>query len=348
MDKPGLMEGAESLLRRTELDFSFRSIQCTPLSADGSSRRFQRIEDKYGNCCLCVAPAAGDVAGLAEAASFYHIGRHLHRKGVPVPAMYGYAPESGLVICEDLGDIRLHDLIRTQGGVVPQVVALYEQVVRALAHMQVMGGEGFSKEWCWDTPVYDRELMLTRESGYFFQAFCVDYLQMDVNYEHYRGEFEQLAADVHRAQASFFLHRDCQSRNIMIKEEKVYFIDFQGGRCGPLGYDPASLLLDPYVGLDSGIKQHLLQVYMDELANLCSYDRHLFLREYTLIAIQRNLQILGAFAFLTKVKGKPFFQQYIFPALQSLTSLLSEREAADYKSLRNLVRQCRNIVESGL
>lgn len=325
---------------------AFEGGLSTPLSADGSSRQFTRLDDGDGKTCICVMPPPGDKAGMAEAAAFFRIGKHLRERGVPVPEMYGHAPDSGLVICEDLGDMRLHDLLVAEGAVTEPLIALYEQVVRQLARMQTAGGDGFDDKWCWDTPCYDRRVMLERESGYFLRAFCREYLELNVRQNVIQGDFERLASEASRASSNFFLHRDFQSRNIMIQEGRAFFIDFQGGRRGPLGYDLASLLLDPYTALEKSMKKRLLSVYLEELARVCTYDEELFLKEYNLLAIQRNLQILGAFAFLTKVKGKPFFKQYIHPALVSLDDLLLEPAVEKFTNVHDLVRQCRDKLDS--
>ena len=142
------------------------------------------------------------------------------------------------------------------------------------------------------------------------------------------------------APADFFLHRDCQCRNLMVREGRVRFIDFQGGRLGPLAYDLASLLLDPYAALPATLQGHLATVYLDELNREIPYDPEQFRREYLLLALQRNLQILGAFAFLSQVRGKPFFARYLRPALVSLAALLASPAAAGFTALRTLTDQC--------
>jgi hypothetical protein len=207
--------------------------------------------------------------------------------------------------------------------------------------MQVRAADGFETSWCWDTPVYDRELMLKRESGYFLQACCTDLLGLDFDRTVLEQTCEQLANDAAKAPVSYFLHRDFQSRNIMICNEQVRFIDFQGGRLGPLAYDLASLLIDPYIQLSREEQVHLLDVYLSALAEVSTYNPEQFRHEYVLLALQRNLQILGAFAFLSKVRRKPFFAQFLGPALDSLRGLLAKPEAAEYAALKDICEQCR-------
>jgi aminoglycoside/choline kinase family phosphotransferase len=319
-------------------------VQVEPLTPDGSLRRFCRLRHEDGRSVMAVAPPAGDINGLAEAISGWNIGRHLWACEVPVPELYGFDEQGGLLLCEDLGDTRLHDLVVGQECSPADITALYRQVVAELARMQVRGRENFDCSWCWDTARYDRRLMLERESGYFLQALCLDLLQLPVVEQEISQEFAALADRAAQADGSFFLHRDFQSRNIMVHQGSVRFIDYQAGRLGPAAYDLASLLIDPYASLTESVQRELLEHYLDVLTDLVFYDRQQFMAEYLILAIQRNLQILGAFAFLSNQRGKSFFRQYIKPALYSLGHLLVRTKPAEYPRLKVLVEQCLDAV----
>lgn len=319
-------------------------LQVDQLVPDGSTRIFLRLKQKDQQV-VCVLPPEGDRNGTAESRSFFAIGRHLQGQGVPVPFVYGFAESCSMVVCEDLGNSRLHDLLAKEQGMTPRLLQLYEQAVRTLAHMQVKGARSFDPTWCWDTPVYDMQVMLEKESGYFLQAFCRDYLELTFDSEAVREDCVRLAQAAAKAPAEFFLHRDFQSRNIMVAAGDVRIIDYQGGRLGPLAYDLASLLLDPYARLAKEIRDHLTCTYLKELDTLCKYDHRQFFHELLLLSLQRNLQILGAFAFLTRVRQKPFFQQFLAPALTSLIALLEKPAAAEYAALYTLTRQCRTQLD---
>jgi N-acetylmuramate 1-kinase len=314
-----------------------REVRVQPLQPDGSSRRFHRLVWRQESV-LAVQPSANDAAGLREARAAALIGRHLQGRGCPVAGILGYDRQSGLLLMEDLGDLRLYELVCDQGWS-RQVVACYREVVAALARLQVLGAEGFATQWCWDTPTYDRQLMRTRESDYFARAFCVDLLGLAVT-DAVEAEFDHLADAAAAVAGGFFLHRDCQSRNVMVKAGQVRFIDIQGGRLGPLAYDLASLLIDPYVRMPESVQTELIQVYLEALDRYLSYDHDCFVDEYLLLALQRNLQILGAFAYLSKQRHKPFFRQFLGPALESLLSLLAKPECAGYAALNQMARQC--------
>jgi aminoglycoside/choline kinase family phosphotransferase len=318
-------------------------VDIAELVPDGSSRRFFQLRGAEGRGCIAVLPPEQDPRGLDEARAFYQIGRHLHAGGAPVPEIYAFEGGSGLVLCEDLGNRRLFEEVSERGATAALI--LYEQAVRRLARMQVRAAQGFDPAWCWDTPRYDRHLMLERESGYFLRACCTDLLGLDYDQEAIGAECVRLADQAALAPAVYFLHRDFQSRNIMLGNGEVRFIDFQGGRLGPLAYDLASLLHDPYAALPQALQDRLLAVYLETLGEETAYDPEQFRHEYLLLALQRHLQILGAFAFLSRVRRKPFFARYLKPALASLASLLAKPGACEYAGLQQLTAHCRQELE---
>lgn len=315
------------------------------MAGDGSDRQFYRLA--VGELSLlAILPGAGQPQGMAEARAAYLIGQHFFREGAAVPRIYGFAEECGLILCEDLGDTKLHDLVLQQGAEAEEVEAYYRQALVVLAHLQTETRHGFQPDWCWDTPRYDRELMLARESGYFRKALCEDFLGMSGLPQGLEQEFVFLAERAAQEPADFILHRDFQSRNLMVCEGKIRIIDFQGARLGPLGYDPASLLIDPYAGLSSDRQQALLGCYLDALAAHIPLDRGRFLEGYYYMALQRNLQILGAFAFLSKNRGKQFFRQFIKPAATTLHEHLAAPQGRDCPCLRAVVEQAINLLEA--
>jgi len=316
---------------------------CQVMAADGSSRRFWRVGRASQESWIVVAPAGVSTAERNESRAAWHIANHLWGKGVPVPRPLAWDEESGLLLMEDLGDIRLHDLVRAKPaecGQQARTRELYRQTLDQLALMQCRGAEGFDPAWCWDTPRYDLELMITRESNYFLNAFCQGFLDRDIA-EPVREELGDIARQAAVAPADFFLHRDFQCRNIMVKAGEVRFIDFQGGRLGPLGYDPASLLIDPYAGLSAEVQEELLSGYILSLTALYPLNEANFRLQYRLLAVQRNLQIIGAFAFLSQVRGKAFFRAYLPPAVDSLVERLGDPRFSGYRALRSLVAATR-------
>ncbi|MGB6972805.1 MAG: phosphotransferase [Desulfobulbales bacterium] len=316
----------------------------TPLSGDVSSRIFFKI--KTGNTasfCGVLPDNENAKKGRAEAQAAFNIGTHLKKRGIPVPAVHAFDPENGFILFEDLGETLLYDELekkrnKSGGRIWGQIKETYKESIEILLYMQISGSVHFDRKWCWDTQRYDKKLMLERESGYFMQAFCQDMLGIQKFSAKLNDEFSKLASYAARQPAVYFLHRDFQSRNLMIVDGEIRIIDFQGGRLGPLGYDLASLLIDPYAQIPHEVQEELLEHYLE---HLCTYglDDLAFLKGYKSLALQRNLQILGAFAFLSGQKQKIFFKQFILPATLSLHHLLIDSDGNNYPHLLKLTEK---------
>jgi aminoglycoside/choline kinase family phosphotransferase len=141
------------------------------------------------------------------------------------------------------------------------------------------------------------------------------------------------------------IHRDFQSRNIMIRDDRHYLIDFQGARTGPIQYDLASLLIDPYVGLNQDLRQHLLTYAARQAAVRLQCAADHFIRGFRYCAVTRNLQMLGAFGFLSRVKGKREFETWI-PAAAAM--LAEQINLADEKAFPRLTAMADEIGENAL
>jgi len=328
------------LLSRAEAAAEVNKESCSRIAGDGSTRRFWRLRENGGCRCLIAAPAGASKAELAESRSAWLIGSHLRRKGVPVPEIYGWDPATGVLLFEDLGDLRLHDLVKQSRKENPgddeSIIDFYCSCLEMLARMQCAGSEGFDPSWCWDSSSYDRRIMVEKESGYFLRAFWQRLLGHEIS-AGVEEELKEIARLATEAPADFFLHRDFQSRNIMIKEAKVRFIDFQGGRFGPLGYDLASLLIDPYSRLSRSLQEELLAVYKRAVGHYIPLVEEEFNKHFTLLAFQRNMQIVGAFSFLSTMRNKPFFKDFIAPALLSLKERLEDPLFTGFPLIRTMV-----------
>jgi len=294
-----------------------REGDAVPIPADGSQRRFFRFgAGSKGVSVIAVENPPTTPFFRRENVAYLKIGRHLASRGVPVPRIHRWDLEKGWFVVEDLGDARLQDMTGGEGRGGP----LYEQVLEALFHMQVRGARDFDTAWCCQTERYDLSLMRRYESDYFKEAFLKGYLGLPALRGKLDPAFDHLAAAAMQAGARFFLHRDCQSRNILVTGDRVAFVDWQGGRLGPLGYDLASLLIDPYARLSPSERTRLYRFYLELLRDHDPAWLGPFEETYPYLALQRNLQILGAFAFLSRVRRKPFFEAFIPPAFRSLES----------------------------
>jgi aminoglycoside/choline kinase family phosphotransferase len=187
-----------------------------------------------------------------------------------------------------------------------------------LTKFSASGADQFNPAWCYQTSRYGKNLILERECRYFVEAFLYSYLGLKIKYASLKKEFEYLAENALEHSVQGLMHRDFQSRNIMIKNDQIYFIDFQGARMGPIQYDLASLLIDPYVDLPQDIQTQLLAYALEKLQERMTLVADNFNRCYRFCSLTRNLQILGAFGHLTCVKAKMHFEKYIPPAVRTL------------------------------
>jgi NDP-sugar pyrophosphorylase family protein len=305
-----------SLLARQGAALDCKAVEITRLAGDGSDRIWSRA--RLGEKSLVIGdhgPAWGNPHPEVRAMAL--IGKHLKKKGARVPEILFSDEFSGLVFVEDLGNTLLCDLVQKEDDSARFV--RYKKVLDNLAHMAVAGAVDFSSSWPWQSAGYDESLIIEKESRYFVEAFVNGFLgRKDVAFEDLLPEFETLAKRSLENAATGFLHRDCQSRNIMAARGDYFFIDFQAGRTGPLAYDAASLLIDPYTNLADSFQQKLLEYYAELLCCLTGLNKEQFYATYSLCALHRNFQILGAFAFLSRVKKKPGFAPYIPQAIKSL------------------------------
>lgn len=309
-----------------------------PLSSDGSDRRFFKVRWK-DEPALAIEPSPGDI-GTSETYSYVAIGNHLAKAGIPVPKIYDFNKDTGVIVVEFFGDRHLQTeiLALISQNKWSQVKRLYQQALSWLAKMQVFGCRGFNRKWCYDSEYYDGKLARKREAFYFLQYFVEGLMGYSKTPE-LENELARLALQVDLIDnKEYFLHRDFQSRNILVWKGALRIIDFQGGRLGPLGYDVAALLLDPYVSLPETIWTELLEFYLNELYALnIALDKAVFEREFYLLALLRTMQALGAYSYLYLKKGKVFFKPYVSPALSNLKALLVRKDFENLENLKLLV-----------
>jgi len=304
------------------------------IAGDGSKRIFWRIGGPKSDLTyIAMENPPIDDFSKRENAAYLHIGRHLLTKGVPLPEIYRFDLGKGWFIMEDFGDVSLQTACKRAKERVP----LYAPVAEILFQQQTRGSEGFDTSWTCQTKIYDRQVMRRYEVDYFKGAFLGTYLGLRKEWSELEGSFEHLIKEASKAENHFFLHRDFQSRNIMITGNKIGILDWQGGRLGPLAYDLASLLIDPYTRLPVPEKEEIYNTYLQLLRRENPHRLSSFQKSFPYLAVQRNLQILGAFSFLSKVRGKSYFEDYIPGALKSLHDLLETLNDRKLSSLKDLV-----------
>jgi aminoglycoside/choline kinase family phosphotransferase len=330
-----LISFAENYLE--ERGITAQQTTWSPLRSDGSDRILYRLTYPGGSLILVINehPPTNN-AGVNENDSFFYICNHLKSKGIALPEIYDFQRDKGWFIIEDLGDFHLYDEVLRVKEDHQRCAALYKKVLTTLPIIQVKGAQGFDTGKI-HSPPYDKGFVRQWESGYFARIFLKGYCSLPIREDHLAEELDSLSERLSSIGDHFFLYRDFQSKNIMIKGNQMHFIDFQGGRMGPLHYDLASLLIDPYVDLDDTLREKLLEYYLEQLGKLITIDKKQFLSDYTVIALHRNMQVLGAFAYLSKIKQRRHFIQYIPPAVKNVKKLLNLDIFSPYKKMRKVV-----------
>lgn len=286
------------------------------LPASGSARKYYRIfvgRDSYiGTYHL----------NAEENDLFVSFSRHFAEKGLHVPEVYGVSEDHLSYIQEDLGDRMLLDAVREarqEGGLNEGQLELYRKALAELVRFQILGNEGLDYAHCRPRPVFDRRCMLW-DLNYFKYCF-LRLAGVGCSEERLENDFEALTERLCRVEARTFMFRDFQSRNIMVREGEVWFIDYQGGRRGALPYDVASLLYDPAAGIPDGQREELLEFYMAELGRFRPVDSELFREDYYPFVLIRLLQAMGAFGLRGLYERKRHFIDSIRPGLQNIVSL---------------------------
>lgn len=307
------------------------------LAGGGSDRVFYRIENQDRS--FVALSASGPRSDIRP---YVWVGNFLRECDIGVPHIFAWDESRHLVLMEDLGDVSLYALLaraQTPGD----VVGMYRKAVTELALMQIRA-----------TPHIDRCPFLRNrtfgyealrwESDYFLECFIRQYCNLEPeDPDTLEGEFHLLASRLAR-EPRCFMHRDFQSMNIMVTNGAIRVIDFQTATCGIPHYDLVSLLKDAYYVLDDDQRAELCDVYLEALAEAGGprYDTRRFLEVFELAGLQRNMQTLGAFAFLSLHKGKREFIAFIPTGLAYLSQALAR--LPDYPALADLVdKACRHL-----
>jgi aminoglycoside/choline kinase family phosphotransferase len=307
----------------------------TGIAGDGSDRLWHRVFSPPHSMVVADHGIHSSPDIRSECEAFVAIGRHLYDKGISVPRIYQADCFSGIVLVEDLGDVHLQSVVQRAQNV-DERLAWYRSAIELLISLSIAGAGGFDPSWTWQTPAYDKALIREKECRYFVEAFVKRYLNLDIDDRDLEDEFETLADRALDGAMNGFMHRDFQSRNLMVKNGRIYAIDFQGGRIGPLQYDLASLLIDPYVDLDPDFQEKILECCMQSLCTRVFLDPVSFKNAYRYCRITRNLQILGAFGHLTRVKGKSGFDAYVPSALSTLNRSLEQLPEPEFPQMTRI------------
>jgi aminoglycoside/choline kinase family phosphotransferase len=258
-----------------------------------------------------------------ENVAFLEFSRHFRRHGLPVPEIYAEDLSHGAYLEEDLGDTTLFEfLLKNRVGetIAPQAVEAYRKVVAVLPRFQIEAGRDLNYKVCYPCASFDRQSIAWDLN--YFKYYFLKLAGIPFNEQELEDDFGRLTDFLLGARRDFFLYRDFQSRNVMLRDARPFFLDYQGGRKGALQYDIASLLYDAKADLPPELRQQLLDHYLDRLADFIELDREVFMQHYYAYVYVRIMQALGAYGFRGFYERKAHFLQSVPYALKNLRWLL--------------------------
>ena len=313
----------------------------TELPSSGSNRRYFRLTGTqnligvYGT-------------SIEENNAFLYMAAHFRKKGLPVPEVYCVSADKTCYLQEDLGDTLLFNAIekgRTTSVFSEEEKELLRKTIRLLPAIQFAGADGFDFSHCYPQPEFNQRSILW-DLNYFKYCF-LKATGLEFQEDKLEDDFQKMS-DVlpnapyvtikRRSSSATFMYRDFQSRNVMIKDDKPWFIDFQGGRKGPFFYDVASFLWQAKAQYPDTLKKELLEEYIDALCKYKPVDREYFFSQLHHFVLFRTLQVLGAYGFRGYFEKKPHFIQSVPYAIENLRQLLRD-EYPEYPYLCSVLRE---------
>ena len=298
-----------------ELFTSYSNLEITALDKlpqAGSERHYFRIHTADKNYIATYG------ANLKENESFIYFSKHFKKKNLAVPEIFCINEDKSIYIQEDFGDVSLLDKLEEHGFTEP-VYDLYKESLRQLVLLQVKGHEGLDYKKCLTNSSFGKEAIMA--DLLYFKYYFLDALRRPYDKQKLIKDFEALSNYLAHTEYKFFMFRDFQSRNIMVKEDSsVHFIDYQGGMKGAPQYDVASLLWQAKANLSDDWKNRLLEDYINAFEKIVEepIDKDAFRSQYNGYVLIRLLQVLGAYGFRGLFERKAHFLTSIPLALQNL------------------------------
>lgn len=318
-----------------------------------AARQVQPLQGELGGSGrVIVRLSAGEQKAIGilydvreENVAFLEFSRHFRRHGLPVPQIYGDDLAHGAYLEEDLGNTTLFEfLVKNRPGdeIVPAVVEAYRTVVAMLPRFQIEAGRDVNYKVCYPRSSFDRQ-SISWDLNYF-KYYFLRLAGIPFNEQALENDFSRLTKFLLTAPRDYFLYRDYQSRNVMLRDGQPIFLDYQGGRKGALHYDVASLLYDAKADLPPALRQQLLDHYIQTLGSYIQTDRDAFMHHYYAFVYTRIMQALGAYGFRGFYERKAHFLQSVPYALKNLRWLLANADLP--VALPALIAAFKNIVVS--
>jgi aminoglycoside/choline kinase family phosphotransferase len=273
--------------------------------------------------------AIGILYGVREEnTAFLEFSKHFRKHGLPAPEIYAEDLSLGAYLEEDFGDVTLFDFLsenRVGENIAPEVVEAYRKVVAVLPRFQIEAGRDLDYSVCYPRRSFDRQSIAWDLN--YFKYYFLRLAGLSFNEQALEDDFDALTNFLLSADRDYFMYRDFQSRNVMLRDGQPFFLDYQGGRKGALQYDIASLLYDAKADLPPEFRRQLLDLYIEKVRDFAGGDfgkveRDAFLHYFYAYVYVRILQALGAYGFRGFYERKAHFLQSVPYALKNLRWLL--------------------------
>ena len=321
--------------------FSSHTGQAGPtleaLPSSGSNRKYFRLStDK-----LSLIGVYGE--SREENHAFINLANHFLTRGLNVPKVVAVSADELFYLQEDLGDTVLFDLIRggrTTGVFSHEEKELLHKTISLLADFQYLGARDLDFSICYPLPAFNHRSVMW-DLNYFKYSFLKT-TGMDFREDLLENDFEKMAGMLLKDPTDTFMYRDFQSRNVMLVDGNPYFIDFQGGRKGPVYYDVASFLWQAKAGFPAELRDELITTYIASLKKFRPVDEASFLKQLRQFVLFRTLQVLGAYGFRGYFEKKPHFIQSVPFALNNLRELLKDG-FDEYPYLSMILQEMTNL-----
>ena len=312
----------ERLIGLFEACFGRRPDVILDLAADGSTRQYFRLVLDAERTAVGVIGPDRD-----ENRAFLEFARVFRQTGLPVPEIYAEDREAGVWLEEDLGDTTLFKALTAarigcgQAEFPAEIEALYRQVLSILPRFQVLGHRAIDYRVAYPRQAFDQQSI--RWDLNYFKYHFLKLAHVPFNEQRLEDDFSRLTAFLLDADADFFLYRDFQSRNIMIRAGEPWFLDFQGGRRGAPHYDVASLLYDAKADIPPPVRGALLEHYLDALGEHMPVDRQEFRTRFPGFVLVRLMQAMGAYGYRGFFERRRRFLESVPNAARNLEHLLN-------------------------
>ena len=307
----------------------------TELSSSGSNRRYFRLTGP--TTLIGVSGTSAE-----ENRAFIYMADHFKKQGIPVPKVLASSDDQSFYLQEDLGDTLLFNAIekgRKSCFFDETEKQLLKKTIQLLPTLQFKGAENFDFNQCYPQPAFNERSILW-DLNYFKYCF-LKATGLEFQENRLEDDFQKMSEVLLQDNSSTFMYRDFQSRNVMVKEGEPWFIDFQGGRKGPIYYDVASFLWQAKAKYPSDLRQELINDYLQALKQYTEVDEQKFFHQLRHFVLFRTLQVLGAYGFRGYFEKKPHFIQSVPFAIDNLRELLKD-DYSEYPYLCTVLKKLTN------